>query len=408
MQKYPGDIDLLEEVNFCCSRKEAIDKFIVGLQEIVKNYYNKKDRFFFEIKAGFDPRFDFIDTDELGNLYIDKYNVGQLAKITNELYERNAIPQKIFDGIFDILLQYKNKDKITDECDKDNLILLFRKNYVLRWNAEEIFNKQKKLKDYNKTYTIKLQDAIDEIGKINMEGAAIVDGNIMDVSNFFVLGYTDNREGYEDYFYPITDEDKEKDFKPINRGEEEYFSIGTYILKVLYNAIMILKDSCVAQDYLKLMKRLFSLAKIIERSPGLVHLREKNHLLLDKIVPFISSDTSYLNYLKNSLSIIADLIDNNVKYFPYDAAIKQVKQVRVNLGKITIIDNIDILNQYDTALKQLVLSLENKDLKRAEELITIITENFKLVIQVNTKKYMEEVGLLPLPKWINLKTLLSE
>src|SRR5207237_239789 len=110
-------------------------------------------------------------------------------------------------------------------------------------------------------------------------------------------------------------------------------------------AINALKDSCLNRDYFKMTKRMWSLGRIIEKTSGNKYLRKLNREMLNKIIPFVSSDVSYLNSLKNAIGVIGDLIDNKVKYFPYEAAIKQIQKVKSNIGNITIIDN-KIIEQF--------------------------------------------------------------
>jgi hypothetical protein len=386
-QKYPSDIDLFEVINECCSKEDVINFFIRGLRKISKNFSDKKNRFYFEIKVGLDNRFDFIDPkgDSI-NLSIKGFTAGQLMKISTELFNSTAIDKQDYDKIIDILGNYNSGQYIKNSCDMEQLVSIYRKYYIMRWSAQEIEAGEKFLYDGDQVFSIQLKDAIDDVQKINFEGAAIINNNIVDISNFFIVGY----HHYDN-----------NTFFGINQNPLENSNVSQYVFNSLRQAIWNLSSSCVSKDIFKMIKRMFSLGKTIYQVSNNNKLKKLNQDMLEKIIPFLSSETSALNYIKNSISIIADLIDNKVMYFPYEIAINQVKNAKVNLGKNTLINNKSIKNEYNPLFDELIDLLKNKKLKDIDNVITEIMNKLIAIIQDHTSRYLKEVGLLPLPKWLN-------
>src|SRR5579872_5351282 len=58
IQKYPGDLDLVQEFTDCCNVDDVVTKFSKELQNIVKKINKKRLHYFSEVKAGIDERYD--------------------------------------------------------------------------------------------------------------------------------------------------------------------------------------------------------------------------------------------------------------------------------------------------------------------------------------------------------------
>ena len=59
-QKYPGDIDMRQDLTLGKSKKQAITSLINILKNIAKNYSKTDGRYYFQIKIGYNPYYEFI------------------------------------------------------------------------------------------------------------------------------------------------------------------------------------------------------------------------------------------------------------------------------------------------------------------------------------------------------------
>jgi len=80
IQKYPGDIDLMETFYDCCTKEEVIDKYIKALKRVVYDIIHTPEHYLSEFKAGLDYRYN-INIGTLSNGVWDRNE--QLKKYIN-------------------------------------------------------------------------------------------------------------------------------------------------------------------------------------------------------------------------------------------------------------------------------------------------------------------------------------
>ena len=204
IQKYEADYDSLEEFISCCSKKEVVNEFVVGIQKTVENILTKPNHFFMELKAGLDERFN-------------NPNVRNLLR-------ENLITEEEYNDIFE---------------DPDLMDEILRDHLILRWSADEIALGVKNLPGGG---AITLQQAVSQKSKVNLEIISYVNGRFINVSNFFILiEITPNNE-----------------IKVINLPQEIYDDFDNYFITTLKQAIQELQED---GEWFKAIKRMWSLAR---------------------------------------------------------------------------------------------------------------------------------------------------
>lgn len=179
VQKYPGDLDLLESFIGCCSIQNVVDSFAKRLMEIANNIKQMRLHYFSEFKAGLDKRYD-IDIGEINNgLY--KPNRKEILKKINELYEINLLDEieySIINKILSIKSMYLGGDEY------DVIYYIFRNRKVIRWNLDEVINGIKLLPG---NVSISLTEALKIKTSVKIDVISFVDGRFVEVTNFFFL-----------------------------------------------------------------------------------------------------------------------------------------------------------------------------------------------------------------------------
>jgi len=180
VQKYPGDIDLVETYTECCSIDEVVKKFAKRFQKIVSEVVQQRKTYFTEAKIGEDNRFDisvgFLDK---GNYIIDdktRINVLETASI---FYNNKWIKNDEFEMINNIM---NNPHPTSDDYDVINNI--FREHRILRWTAGEILSGYKMLPGKIK---LSIQEALKIKGHIKIDIITDIFGKFIEMTNFLFL-----------------------------------------------------------------------------------------------------------------------------------------------------------------------------------------------------------------------------
>lgn len=89
IQKYPGDIDLLENFDGCCSKKEILDRLEKEIKLVVKRINSNRVHYISEFKMGLDERFKV----NIGKLSEGIYtpNKNEINRKKKELYDAGLI-----------------------------------------------------------------------------------------------------------------------------------------------------------------------------------------------------------------------------------------------------------------------------------------------------------------------------
>lgn len=178
--KYPGDIDIFEGIETCCTF--AIAKLTAArkIQNIIQNIINDGDAIFVDFKAGYDLRFK-IYTGVVNNS-IEDYQPELIRRDINNLYQARLITYEERQLLFSLV----NDDPEIDDIVKLNDIL--RSYWILRWTVEELLQGYKVLRGDYKLY---LDTAISQGSIVKLDVISYVDDRYIEVTNFFLISLLD-------------------------------------------------------------------------------------------------------------------------------------------------------------------------------------------------------------------------
>src|SRR5271170_3174251 len=307
-QSFPGDLDIHEIVDICCSPEDATKRMASILKKVVKRVKKTRGYYFSEVKSGNDERF-IVDPDEPD--YLQKIK---------DLHHQGLLDDEEFNK-----LKYASITKDDDE--KELIKEDIRQLYVLRWTEKEILQGYKILRGGKK---ITLAQSMNMKAHIKIDILAPINGKYIEVTNFFILGYYD----------------KNGDHALINSDDFDY-------VKGLLDQIKKLSSKAFFNPF-KLAKRMWGLAR---------HL--KNKKLLDILTPLMQSGIARMNQIKSEIEVI-QLILEKVKSPPLATLKKQIDDFKsrlsyvydIVLSDIPIYDMIDKIVNGKMSKEKIIKSLE--------------------------------------------------
>lgn len=320
-QPYPGDIDMIEEINLCCSREEACKKVERIIKLITKRILRTEGYYFSEFKAGIDERFKI----NIGKR-LKGYNYSRVRKELKELLQKKLLTNEEYKKLINL-----SKEKVTKE-QHELLYEELRKYWLLRWTSKEIKSGVKILRG-NKE--IKLREAICMKSPVKIDVITYINGKYIEVTNIFFLYYRKKNKGRK---HGITQDDK------------------IDIRESLRKEIIKYSKSAIHYSPFKMIKRMWSLARI-----------EKDDKMLKVLTPLIRSSVSLLWMIKSEISTIIKLIDlKNRKLSKKigDQILTQIENMRQSISSIIDIkinekyiykkmDKISDTNKWSEAVKEL-------------------------------------------------------
>lgn len=353
IQKYYGDLDLIEEFTECCTANQVINKFIKSLQKMVIEINNTKLHYFTEFKAGYDLRYD-IDIGSMENsTYFPNFKLGT---ITTNLYKKKLLT-KLENNIIQYILN-EVEDLGANEYDTINYI--FRERKVLRWDSSEILQGFKILTGNKK---ITLNQAIHIRSHVKIDMISIIDGRLTEVTNFLQLAFVE-KEGDEEY-------------TTINIDLVEAHQITLQLpmeIEKLYFSDMFYSP-------FKVVKRIFSLSRHVN-----------DIVMLKKIIPFVSSNISLLYQKKSEIDNIILVIERATK-FPIEIVQKQLNQMKLSISTVIELRNEDLIPINDLIDEINNISVKKDKIEPLKQLKKIIVS----YINYFTIIYLSKVGLNPPP-----------
>lgn len=340
---YPSDIDVFEYVQYGDSEDKVVEFFCKSIQQIVRNIYNKGNYWILEVKVGIDDRYNFKITDPDAEIII------------GELYQSRLLSDKDLEIL-------SSSEEVANE--------LLRKYAVLRWSPQEILAGIKSLPG-NKQ--ILLQDAIKAKSQINIEVIGLINGKFTDLSNFYVLLYTD----------------KSGKKHVVNASDQLLTDFYTFFTTQLRANIKKMYYSPLNHDYYKLIKRYWSYGKIT-RDQGLIN----------KILPIVNSPIALAGQKKSEIVTLIKLVEyTGLDRVPIDIFKNQVSNIKLSLAGVLALGqkNIEIINR---VIDEIVnYDMKPKDIIERLEIVKDILKNFTGNAAL---KYLQSVGLAPPPqKYIN-------
>jgi hypothetical protein len=267
-QPFPGDLDLEETVELCCSPEAAALKMAGYLTKITQKVLNQSGYFFSEIKAGLDHAYDW-NLGYLQNGQFFEFDPNEIRQENEDLYQAGISDDKFYNEVKDLLMS-----KMT--IDNYNVLKeLLRQKQVLRWDAKEILQGYKELSAGRK---VSLPKALLDKTMVKIDVLAPLEGRYMEVTNFFVV------EVYDEDGKKIGNLNLEGD-----RGQNFEKNIKENIEKLYYNKVFF--------NPFKMAKRIWSTARA-----------QNDNKILKIFTPLIRSNISLLYQIKSDIDVLMTLM----------------------------------------------------------------------------------------------------
>lgn len=277
LQKYPADIDLMDNVNeykvhgrweTATSRDQIIMSFTQRIKQIAKDIKRSKGHYLMDFKAGVDERYLFVlgqmqggyltfDSDFIDNV-TSRYKAG--------MYSKEDV---------DAIIALAKIGPMNGQQAYDGITKILRKYYVLRWSLDELIAGRKSLPLKE---SITLQEALGHFQLVKMDLAVMMNGRLVEMSNIWSIFYFDHKLNAYEYLTPLP------------KVEHVPFDIEKLYWSDMYYS-----------PY-KVIKRIFSYSKNM-------FLRGDNSFedYLRKTVKVVEGDLSQLYQIKSELATILDV-----------------------------------------------------------------------------------------------------
>jgi hypothetical protein len=245
---------------------------------------------------------------------------------------------------------------------------ILRSHYIVRWSMNDIFNGFKILPG---GINLTLEDALTHKSQINIELLAIVNNKITDLSNYFVLMFTDS-SGKE---------------MAVNLQQSTITDFINYFKKNLQSSMKKLYYSELDYDYLKLVKRYWSYGRFT-----------KDQKLIDKLVPILNSNIALAGQLKSEIATIIKLLENiPLSQIPIEILRNQLSFWKSRLTHVLEIPD-DLEFKIDISIDKIVNNqLDNEQII---DILSPIKERLVKIINENVLQYLMSVGLAPPPDYL--------
>jgi len=346
IQKYPGDIDMREEIIKTNGREDALRGIVLEIQKIVKQIEKDPNMWFADFKAGVDPAFEF-DVYELYGTDLTEY--------LKRLHNQGILDDKEFKKIMDMVVLHPTG---TDLNAIENEL---RSRYILRWEPHEILQGYKMLPGHRQKT---LYDAIQEPEIVKVDAWTYIDNRFVELSNFLLLHTADEHGNLE----------------RVNIEQGDYFDamkhdVAKYLSSFFFSPF-------------KAIKRMWVLA---------VAFGDKK--MLKKINPLINSGVSIIYQVVGDLKALKDMV-KIMAHPPYDKMAVTVEEMKDRLSNVYEFD-IDpkiynFLDELQSLMGDKAYALERKYTPVMMMLNDIIA-NLSNTMNEEAVKYAKRVAILPVP-----------
>ena len=378
VQKYPGDIDLIEEFRGNGNIDDVVKKFGIKLVQMVKKIVSLKSHYMVEFKMGIDDNYDIY----IGDLDKDVYYPNILGYYVEEDGHHKHIPGfiKSIDNLHKRGLlddDEINKIKFTlgnginlNHSHYDIISNVLRERRVLRWSDVDIL-KGYKIKSDGKKITI--DQALRHKTHVKIDMISIIEGRFVEVTNFVFLVTTIIKNGKEQEYILNFGKDYTREFF-LKRSEVD---IPTDIEKLFYSDRL--------YNPFKGAKRLWALAR-----------HYKDFEMLYKIKDLISGNISLLYMLKSEIGTILRVLEKLLKNklnIPTESINYNLELIKerigfiLNLNKDTYFNFVNLLN----------VAIQTTDMNKKFNLLENIEDNMKEVINIFSVSYLRNHGLASIP-----------
>lgn len=371
IQKYPGDIDLIEEFTNCGTIESLIKKFIKALRRVITEIKKTKTHYFTEFKAGLN---DYFNPKNIGTL-TDGFFDENKEKIRR--YLENDDEHQFFSSSERAILEkiYRHENPLTED-DYDKGFNALRNHYILRWTEDEIMEgKKRHFGRTNQTITT-LQSALSRgfpNNHVKIDMVAYIDGRFIEITNFMMLAIKK-----DDTYYSINVDPYINDVvKALPREVEKLYFSNYYF------------------SPFKCLKRMFSLTRNM-RINGI-----GNHNEIDRIftslIGIISSNISEMYQIKSEIDTISLLL-MKLKTPPKTYINKALDHMKLRISKIVQFSDIEV-----EIMLEIIDEIINLPFSKSTQIekfddLTILSSFINKFIKAYSLAYMQQEGLNPPPR----------
>lgn len=354
VHKYPGDIDMFEKIEECCTLKDARFNIAERMRQMGRNIKSTPNVFLGDCKAGLDDRY-YIDLGIWNNNILEDYHPIRIRNklhmlhyegLLNDNEHKNLVKHVVFSPT------KKKWDSLYDEL---------RKFYILRWSLNELIRGFKIVK----SKVFRLEDVITHPTVVKIDLFAPVNNRYNEITNFMVLTYKDT----QGFVHPINITLKD-------RTE----SLTTDILKY---------SSDEYKDNLKYAKRIWVLSVL-----------KQNKSIYEKLNPLFSGNVSLLNQICSEIEVLISIL-TRIPNPPIDIILNQIDEFKSRVNSISEL-NISETRFYNLIDTMIEIYNDTGDKSDLTGPLQLIYEHFKRIIEVDTEKYLQKHKLLNVNKILSI------
>ena len=261
----------------------------------------------------------------------------QYFNVLHKTKTSGLLTQADFDKLIDLLPKKNNDIHQWEEFQNE-----YRKYFILRWSIDEIIAGKKIVKRKATTMEIDLKMALLHESTVKLDVWAKVNGNYIELTNYLLLMYLDNK------------------------GSPKYVNtpMGDYIQRLLWDINHYFNNP--EPKFMKATKRIWSVA---------VHQNDVD--ILDKLYKLFSSDASILYQISAEIETIIDMM-TKLNHPPFNEIIDQVERFK---SRINVVYNIPSFTK-----KQ-----EDEIYTFIDEIVDIYNKHKKTMLKSNDNKYHEKI-----------------
>lgn len=351
IQKYPGDVDLYEVIDYFKTEGDTIEFFIKTIKNIIRHL--GKQYIYSEFKAGIDENYEinigtlqngrFTPSDNIYSVLFEKFEDGLF---TDDEYESMIRALHLIGDDFDSVIY-------------DYVYNLIREKRILRWTKDEVLQGFKKT-NKNKIY---LEDALQEKTMIKLDLIVLLNNRYMEITNLIFLNY------------------KQYDGENIS-----YIPIGL-------NWEDLFKSNLLNIDIEKLYysNKFYSPFKICKRMYAVMR-QKSNFRYFNQLKYVLTGEVSQLYQIKSELDVIIIIIERTKKP-DYNIIDKQLQDIKSRLNYIIGISKQDVI-EFSKIINFIGRS-NDKELRY--EAIIELRQQIKYIIEFLTIVELNKVKLNPIP-----------
>lgn len=359
--KNPGDIDLLQEIDYV-DEKTTIDTFIKILKKIINSL--DENHIYSEFKCGFDTNY-LIEIGDLreGIFYTDKNLIEVLyTKYKQKLFTSDEYYTMIYLLNF---LNTLNDSRRFQSAAYDYIYNLIRNKRILRWSAEEIL-KGYKIISLGRKYT--LSEALKDKTIVKIDLIVFLNDQFIEITNLICLTYTD-----------INDE-----------GDEIHIPINVSI-DVLHNPQELALDI----EKLYYSDKFYSPMKSCKRMYAYMRAT-RNHYdyLVNNLAPVLTSNAGILYKIKSQIEALIIVLDKKFNKINLNRIHKELQTIKLNFNYVLELSEQTIVNISNRLDHISILNNKESLIEELEDLNKLI----KIVVNALTITKMNEFNFNPPPK----------